>query len=186
MECKKRFSVRKFVKSLIFLAFSEPQEAEVRAFRGMLTGKSFGIAESIEKVKDTVTGYARGLFGKGRKLLKNLLKLRRRRARNRRRRRRVRKRRRKPNRLRLTGKKLNLNLGRRVSSWNVKLLSWNWRRYVRYGSKCLHSYPNTLKGQGHVTVNKHVISMIYIVAHTWTLCSAQTLVDGVNPHYSCF
>ena len=37
------------------------------------------------------------------------------------------------------------------------------------------------KAQGHVTVNKPVISMIYIVSHTWPLCSAQILVDGVNP-----
>ena len=35
---------------------------------------------------------------------------------------------------------------------------------------------------GHVTVNKPVISKIYIVAHTWPLCSVQILVDGVNPH----
>ena len=43
----------------------------------------------------------------------------------------------------------------------------------------------TVKAQGHVTVNKLVISMIYIVAHMWPLCSAQILVDrrggGVNP-----
>ena len=39
-----------------------------------------------------------------------------------------------------------------------------------------------LKGQGHVTVNKPVISRIYIIGHTWALCSAQILVDGVNPH----
>ena len=39
----------------------------------------------------------------------------------------------------------------------------------------------SLKGQGHVTVNNPVISMIYIVAHTWPLCSSQILVDGVNP-----
>ena len=38
-----------------------------------------------------------------------------------------------------------------------------------------------LKAQGHVTVNKPVISMIYIVGHTWPLCSAQILVDGENP-----
>ena len=38
-----------------------------------------------------------------------------------------------------------------------------------------------LKAHGHVTVNKPVISMIYIVSHTWPLCSAQILVDGVNP-----
>ena len=40
--------------------------------------------------------------------------------------------------------------------------------------------------QGHVTVNKPVISIIYIVAHTWPLCSAQILVDGVNPLESYF
>ena len=39
----------------------------------------------------------------------------------------------------------------------------------------------TLKGQGHLTVNKHVISGIYIVDHMWPLCSARILVDGVNP-----
>ena len=38
-----------------------------------------------------------------------------------------------------------------------------------------------LKGQGHVTVKKPVISIIYIVAHTWSFCSAQIFVDGVNP-----
>ena len=43
-----------------------------------------------------------------------------------------------------------------------------------------HGTPS-LKAQGHVTVNKPVISMIYIVSHTWPLCSAQILVDGVNP-----
>ena len=42
----------------------------------------------------------------------------------------------------------------------------------------------SLKGQGHVSVNKPAISMIYIVAHTWPLCSAQTLVDGLNPQKS--
>ena len=30
-----------------------------------------------------------------------------------------------------------------------------------------------LKGQGHVSVNKPVISRVYIVAHTWPLCSVQ-------------
>ena len=39
----------------------------------------------------------------------------------------------------------------------------------------------SLKGQGHVTENKPVISSIYIVVHTWPLCSAQILVDGANP-----
>ena len=34
-----------------------------------------------------------------------------------------------------------------------------------------------LKGEGHVTVNKPVISVIYIVA---PFCSAQILVDGVK------
>ena len=43
-----------------------------------------------------------------------------------------------------------------------------------------------LKAQGHVTVNKHVISIIYIVVHAWPLCSAQILVDGVNPLESYF
>ena len=39
----------------------------------------------------------------------------------------------------------------------------------------------TLKGQGHVTVNKPVISGIFIVAHTWSLSLARLLVDEVNP-----
>ena len=38
-----------------------------------------------------------------------------------------------------------------------------------------------LKGQGHVTVNNPVISIIYIVAHTWALYSTKILVDRVNP-----
>ena len=37
-----------------------------------------------------------------------------------------------------------------------------------------------LKEQGHVTVNKSVISRIYIVAQMWPLCSVQIFVDGVN------
>ena len=39
-----------------------------------------------------------------------------------------------------------------------------------------------LKRQGHISVNKPVISRVYIVAHTWPLCSEQIFVDGVNPH----
>ena len=54
------------------------------------------------------------------------------------------------------------------ADWNVMPLVWK-------------VIENILKGQGQVTVNKPVISMIYIVAHTWPLCSAQILVDGVNP-----
>ena len=46
-----------------------------------------------------------------------------------------------------------------------------------FGKSC----NSFLKAQDHVTVNKPVISMIYIIAHTWPLCSAQILVDGVNP-----
>ena len=42
------------------------------------------------------------------------------------------------------------------------------------------------KELGHVTVNKHVISTILINALTWPLCSAQILVDGVNPRESYF
>ena len=38
-----------------------------------------------------------------------------------------------------------------------------------------------LNGQGNETVNKPVITIIYIVVHTWLLSSAQILVDGVNP-----
>ena len=48
------------------------------------------------------------------------------------------------------------------------------------------SGQKTLKVLGHVTVNKPVISRIYIVVHTWPLCSAQILVDGVNPLESYF
>ena len=46
---------------------------------------------------------------------------------------------------------------------------------------CCCNWDVVLKGQRHVTVNKPVISMIYIISHTWPLCSAQILVDGVNP-----
>ena len=41
-------------------------------------------------------------------------------------------------------------------------------------------FKKELKAQGHVTVNKPVISIIYIVSHTWPLCSAQISVHGVN------
>ena len=63
------------------------------------------------------------------------------------------------------------------------------------GSKTLLQQPTafsifcnllTLMGQGHVTVNKPVISIIYIVVHTWPLCPAQILVNGVNPQESYF
>ena len=41
------------------------------------------------------------------------------------------------------------------------------------------SFKAVLKGQGHVTVNKPVISIRYIVAHSWPLSSPQILEDGV-------
>ena len=43
------------------------------------------------------------------------------------------------------------------------------------------------KGLGNITVNKPVISIIDIVAHTWLLCYAQICVNGLNPpwNYSC-
>ena len=47
-------------------------------------------------------------------------------------------------------------------------------------------FAGDLKGQGRATVNKLVISIIYIVAYTWPLCSAQILMDGVNPQESYF
>ena len=50
------------------------------------------------------------------------------------------------------------------------------------GIESVDSIPLLLKGQSHVTVNKPVPSIIYIIAHTWPLCSAQILVDGVNSH----
>ena len=59
--------------------------------------------------------------------------------------------------------------------------------YFHYYQKCQDITDSTgdieldLKGQRHVTVKKPVISMIYIVSHTWPLCSAQILVYGVNP-----
>ena len=43
-----------------------------------------------------------------------------------------------------------------------------------------------LEEAGSRNVNKPVISIIYIVAHTWPLFSAQILVDGVNPQESYF
>ena len=48
--------------------------------------------------------------------------------------------------------------------------------FVKLLSSVIH-----LKGLGHVTANNSVIPIIYIVADTWPLCSAQILVDGVNP-----
>ena len=52
---------------------------------------------------------------------------------------------------------------------------------------CLHCVTLAfLKALGHVTVNKPVISIIYVVVHTWPLCFAQISVDGVNPLESYF
>ena len=52
-------------------------------------------------------------------------------------------------------------------------------KYQSFSLQCF-SLNQSLKGQGQVTVNKPVISRIYIVAHTWPLCSVQILVDEVN------
>ena len=54
---------------------------------------------------------------------------------------------------------------------NVDVECWPSIRFTRCG----------LKAQGHVTLNKPVISRIYIVFHMWSLYSAQILVDEVNP-----
>ena len=51
---------------------------------------------------------------------------------------------------------------------------------VRFG-KTDGARENDLKGQGYVTVNKPVISRIYVVAHTLPLCSVLILVDWVHP-----
>ena len=42
------------------------------------------------------------------------------------------------------------------------------------------------KGAGSRNRKKPVISIIYIVSHTWPLCSAQILVDAVIPLESYF
>ena len=61
-----------------------------------------------------------------------------------------------------------------IAVWNIK---------VFLIPQCTHPVLTKyiLKAQGHVTVNKPVISVIYIITYTWPLCSAQSLVDGVNP-----
>ena len=60
----------------------------------------------------------------------------------------------------------------RKTRYSVRvLLAFIRQQYVR----------DELKGLGHVTVNKSGISRIFFVAHTWPLCSAQILVDRVNP-----
>ena len=68
---------------------------------------------------------------------------------------------------------------RKQESFSLSLLISNKVSYMLRLCFCL-GYLN-LKGTGHVTVNNPVISRIHIVAHTWPLCSAQILVDGVNP-----
>ena len=60
---------------------------------------------------------------------------------------------------------------------------------TRYISVMMSIYPLTillLKALGHVIVNKPIISITYIVVYTWSLCSAQILVDAVNPTESYF
>ena len=42
----------------------------------------------------------------------------------------------------------------------------------------MSNYVQNLKEQGDVTLKKLVISIIYVVAHTWPLCSAQILWMG--------
>ena len=56
---------------------------------------------------------------------------------------------------------------------------------IPLGSGPLGSSP-TGPGSGFSVMPKPVISIICIVAHTWPLCSAQILVDGVNPQESYF
>ena len=62
----------------------------------------------------------------------------------------------------------------------------NFQKWVFSGSPgsflscALTPFMPCLKVQGHVTVNKPVISIIYFVSHTWPLCSGRILVDGVN------
>ena len=51
---------------------------------------------------------------------------------------------------------------------------------IEFGSARRDFKPN-LKGMGQVTINNPVISVICIVAHTWSLCSVQILVNGMNP-----
>ena len=64
--------------------------------------------------------------------------------------------------------------------WNMEL-SIPMERYYRHYSTC-----RALKELCHVTVNKPVISIIYIVVHTWPLYSEQILVDGVDLLESSF
>ena len=44
------------------------------------------------------------------------------------------------------------------------------------------SMMGRIKGARSRNRKKPVISRIYIVAHTWLLCSVENLMDGMNPH----
>ena len=47
--------------------------------------------------------------------------------------------------------------------------------------------PNRVKGAGSRNRKQSCyISIIYVFVHTWPLCSAQILVDGVNPQEKYF
>ena len=57
---------------------------------------------------------------------------------------------------------------------NIKFMSFVFEATdfsVGVAQSLVQYYCNSrlLKGQGHITVNKPVISSIYIVAHTWPL-----------------
>ena len=100
---------------------SEPQEAEVRTFRGMISGTARGLFSGLRKAGAKASRFVKGLFGRKRKRLRRRppIKLR------------------APmkNKLLLTGKRPPMLMPAQVSSWNTKLLSWNWRQFVKLKSK---------------------------------------------------
>ena len=68
-----------------------------------------------------------------------------------------------------------------AGSRNVnKLLSK--RRFLSiFDRPCLSVFPLLFSNESVILKMVSIISIIYIVAHTWPLCAAHILVDGVNP-----
>ena len=78
---------------------------------------------------------------------------------------------------RLIERNLQLSFG----EINREAHNWLGKPVVFCVSSWQEKTHTILRGLGHVTVNKPVISIIRNVAHTWPLCSVQISVDGVNP-----
>ena len=103
----------------------EPEEAEVRTFRGMLTGQTRGFLSGLKKLGKKLFGGKRRIRNRrrGRKLYSKRPLLLRKRPRM------------SKNKLLLTGKNPSASIGALSPAWMAKLNGWNWRSYAKFGSE---------------------------------------------------